>query len=206
MNPDDGNVATTWDSLVAAKVNAAIATLSASLPVGSSLELTALGGLVLHMGGTDYVGMSALAPWLNFANFSITAATGPVYDAVGELLMAAVGDHYIAGDGRANENFGLTSLHHVFHENHNVQLVNLETHILESPDAVARNGFQLAVNDSLGGISTIKRVTTHCPIRAASLSLRLTRYPGTRTRCSRSPSSSTRWNTSMSRLTNMRGW
>lgn len=33
----------------------------------------------------------------------------------GDLLDA----HYIAGDGRVNENFGLTAVHHVFHQEHN---------------------------------------------------------------------------------------
>src|SRR5690606_1613038 len=32
-----------------------------------------------------------------------------------ELLDA----HFIAGDGRANENFGLTAIHHIFHSEHN---------------------------------------------------------------------------------------
>nr|WP_282563074.1 peroxidase family protein [Rhizobium sp. RCAM05973] len=60
--------------------------------------------------------------------------------------MQSVANHYIAGDGRANENFGLTALHHVFHENHNVQLVNLENAILGQADAAARHNFQIAVN------------------------------------------------------------
>ena len=37
----------------------------------------------------------------------------PVYD--NELLDA----HFIAGDGRVNENFALTAVHHVFHQEHN---------------------------------------------------------------------------------------
>ena len=37
----------------------------------------------------------------------------PVYD--NELLDA----HFIAGDGRANENIGLTAVHHIFHSEHN---------------------------------------------------------------------------------------
>ena len=32
-----------------------------------------------------------------------------------ELLDA----HYITGDGRGNENVGLTTIHHVFHSEHN---------------------------------------------------------------------------------------
>jgi len=43
---------------------------------------------------------------------------------VGEILLRSIGDHYVAGDGRVNENFGLTSVHHVWHENHNWQLDN----------------------------------------------------------------------------------
>ena len=35
-----------------------------------------------------------------------------------ELLDA----HYITGDGRGNENIGLTTVHHVFHSEHNRQI------------------------------------------------------------------------------------
>ncbi|MCK7481281.1 MAG: hypothetical protein M0C28_31895 [Candidatus Moduliflexus flocculans] len=42
-----------------------------------------------------------------------TSATPATYD--NELLDA----HYIAGDGRVNENIGLTTVHHVFHSEHN---------------------------------------------------------------------------------------
>ena len=44
---------------------------------------------------------------------------------VSEALLQSLGGHYVAGDGRANENFGLTSVHHVFHEEHNFQIDNL---------------------------------------------------------------------------------
>ena len=44
--------------------------------------------------------------------------------------MESVGDHYIAGDGRVNENIGLTTIHHVFHEEHNFQVRNIENAIL----------------------------------------------------------------------------
>ncbi|MDX2307114.1 MAG: peroxidase family protein [Hyphomicrobium sp.] len=81
-------------------------------------------------------GASALYFWVNFADFSVktTMAMGPtivpvdplVREAVGELLLASVGDHYIAGDGRVNENIGLTAVHHVFHEEHNFQVENIQ--------------------------------------------------------------------------------
>ena len=81
-----------------------------------------------------------MAPWVDFATnniagnlFGVNALpplTNAQHAAAGELLLESIGDHYVAGDGRANENFGLTTVHHVFHEDHNVQLVNLEATIL----------------------------------------------------------------------------
>ena len=53
---------------------------------------------------------------------------GPGYDAA--LLNA----HYVTGDGRANENFMLTAVHHVFHEEHNFQLENIKAGILATAD------------------------------------------------------------------------
>jgi hypothetical protein len=74
----------------------------------------------------------------------ITAAQ---HAAIGEVLLESIGDHYIAGDGRANENFGLTALHHVFHEDHNVQLVNLENSILAQDSATDRQAWQTATTN-----------------------------------------------------------
>ncbi|WP_238248509.1 peroxidase family protein [Methylobacterium persicinum] len=89
------------------------------------------------------VGVGALAPFLNFSDFTIQAnlfgdpgqaAIGDpstaLHAAIGELMMESVGDHYIAGDGRANENMGLTAVHHVFHEEHEYQVQNIETYML----------------------------------------------------------------------------
>ena len=99
------------------------------------------------------------ASFINFANFTIkdvvngVAVTDAQYAAVSEALMESVGKHYVAGDGRANENFGLTALHHVWHENHNVQLVNLENNILAQADLAERHDFQLAVIDAKIGLA-----------------------------------------------------
>ncbi|BAN49815.1 peroxidase family protein [Metapseudomonas resinovorans] len=84
------------------------------------------------------------------ANFSILAAPGSAdYAVANELLLESVGDHYIAGDGRANENFGLTAIHHVFHEDHNVQLINLQREILQA-DVGVRHNWQVGVDNGAG--------------------------------------------------------
>lgn len=51
-----------------------------------------------------------------------------VYD--NELLDA----HFVAGDGRANENIGLTAVHHVFHSEHNRLAEHTKATVLESKD------------------------------------------------------------------------
>ena len=61
----------------------------------------------------------------NSPTLVLGAKAGADLALVGEATLQALGNHYIAGDGRANENFGLTSVHHVFHEEHNFQIDNL---------------------------------------------------------------------------------
>ena len=56
------------------------------------------------------------------------AAGTPGYD--NELLDA----HFIAGDGRANENIGLTAVHHVFHSEHNRLVEHTKEQILATGD------------------------------------------------------------------------
>ena len=51
----------------------------------------------------------------------------PGYDNV------SLGKHFITGDGRGNENIGLTAVHHVFHSEHN-RLFGHITDILEAPE------------------------------------------------------------------------
>ncbi|SDH63493.1 peroxidase family protein [Pseudomonas panipatensis] len=89
---------------------------------------------------------------VDFSNFTIKAAPGTVeYRVANELLLESVGDHYIAGDGRVNENFGLTAIHHVFHEDHNVQLINLQAEILAQNNADIAHKWQVGVSDGNGG-------------------------------------------------------
>ncbi|GAA1765270.1 cell wall-binding repeat-containing protein [Agromyces humatus] len=39
----------------------------------------------------------------------------------------ALGEHFVAGDGRVNENIGLTAVHHVFHAEHNRMVDQIES-------------------------------------------------------------------------------
>lgn len=47
--------------------------------------------------------------------------------------------HFVAGDGRANENIGLTTVHHVFHSEHNRLVAEIDDMIttLETPENIA---------------------------------------------------------------------
>ncbi|MET4482822.1 peroxidase family protein [Bradyrhizobium sp. F1.13.3] len=160
----DAGEAAYGNAAQSAKVAAAIATIDAyaksTFGAGSSFGIDATTHkLTLTMEtlppgsppGTPHTldGASSLFPFVNFADFSITVPSGALHDAVGEILMASVGDHYVAGDGRVNENFGLTSIHHVFHEEHNYQIQNiidaLHTQDIVSGDTThaALHGYQV---------------------------------------------------------------
>lgn len=52
-----------------------------------------------------------------------------------ELLDA----HYVVGDGRGNENIGLTAVHHVFHSEHNNRVDQIKEEILKSGDVAFIN-------------------------------------------------------------------
>ncbi|MEH7876849.1 peroxidase family protein [Rhizobium laguerreae] len=57
-----------------------------------------------------------------------------IYD--NELLDA----HYIAGDGRANENIGLTAVHHVFHSEHNRLVEHTKEVVIADANAMLNDG------------------------------------------------------------------
>ncbi len=60
---------------------------------------------------------------------------GPGYDSA--LLDA----HFVAGDGRINENYMVTTVHNVFHEEHNYQVENIKTNILAENDVAFLNNW-----------------------------------------------------------------
>ena len=51
--------------------------------------------------------------------------------AAGEYDNELLDAHFIAGDGRANENFGLTAVHHVFHQEHNRLVDHTKARLLD---------------------------------------------------------------------------
>jgi hypothetical protein len=67
---------------------------------------------------SDYINLQSGQP----TTFGADPTNGAI---VNEILLRSIGDHYIAGDGRVNENFGLTAVHHVWHEDHNWQIDNI---------------------------------------------------------------------------------
>ena len=57
--------------------------------------------------------------------------------------------HYIVGDGRGNENIGLTAVHHVFHSEHNLRVDQIKDEILASNDVAFINEWLLAPVDAV---------------------------------------------------------
>ena len=98
-----------------------------------------LAGGVLQADGDDAVGYSG--------EFN-TRGQQTGYD--DELLDA----HYITGDGRGNENIGLTSIHHVFHSEHNSVVEQTKSVVLGSGDLAFINEWLLAPITSLADIDT----------------------------------------------------
>ncbi len=88
-------------------------------------------------------------------DFNLFIDTDTVTPGVQIDMQAALDAHIITGDGRANENIGLTSVHHVFHEEHNSLVVNIKTTLLKEAllanDLTVLNG---TVGDPSGGWTT----------------------------------------------------
>ncbi|MEY2759542.1 MAG: hypothetical protein RIR33_3320 [Pseudomonadota bacterium] len=77
---------------------------------------------------------------------AINPTTGQRLEYDDELL----DQHYITGDGRGNENIGLTAVHHVFHSEHNRQVEQQKLTILASGDEAFINEW-LAVDVDFTG-------------------------------------------------------
>lgn len=118
--------------------------------------LAALGIVADGDGNYALGGPNSLGTIINFASFEpmATNASDPLNALAQEVLLESVGDHYIAGDGRANENIALTTIHHVFHEEHNFQVQNIQEAIL------AQDARAVALGDTSHSIAHDWQVST----------------------------------------------
>lgn len=69
-----------------------------------------------------------------------------------ELLDA----HYITGDGRGNENIGLTAVHHVFHAEHNRLVEHIKRVVLETGDPAFIQEWLLPGANQADGIASLE--------------------------------------------------
>lgn len=63
----------------------------------------------------------------------------------------ALGEHFIAGDGRVNENIGLTAVHAVFHSEHNRMVEQIEALLAGAPGTELLQNDQTRANPALLG-------------------------------------------------------
>jgi Ca2+-binding RTX toxin-like protein len=82
----------------------------------------------------------------DIAGSSLTPAAPGTYD--DELLDA----HYATGDGRGNENIGLTAVHHVFHAEHNRLVDHIKHVVLSTGDASFVSEWLLPGSDLRDGV------------------------------------------------------
>ncbi|NYT45449.1 heme peroxidase [Alcaligenaceae bacterium] len=76
------------------------------------------------------------------------------YNGAGQQLAydnEALDAHYITGDGRGNENIGLSTIHHVFHSEHNRLVEHTKDIVLESNDLAFLNEWLLQPVTELPG-------------------------------------------------------
>lgn len=68
----------------------------------------------------------------DIANGAVPAPPDPATPELAGYDNVLLGEHFISGDGRGNENIGLTSVHHVFHSEHNRLAEDIEA-VLNDP-------------------------------------------------------------------------
>ncbi|MEN9410838.1 MAG: hypothetical protein RL216_2812, partial [Pseudomonadota bacterium] len=113
-------------------------------PVNNRMVVTTSGdpaGHAILPGADGSYSTTDLSAIINFASFQpMQANNTPVGALAAQLLFDSVSAHYIAGDGRVNENFGLTAVHHVFHSEHNYQVQNLLQALAKQDAALFASG------------------------------------------------------------------
>ncbi|MBR0551004.1 peroxidase family protein [Stakelama marina] len=128
---------------MAARTGVDLATLEAHDPFARDAS-----GMVLHTNQAILIDINTAAdpsfhsdidPGTNAERVYI-AADGNSYDYDVDLLNR----HYVSGDGRVNENIGLTSVHHVFHEEHNIEVLAIENGVLQEAANMLAGGATMA--------------------------------------------------------------
>ena len=113
--------------------------------IGGSPVETNTGAGAVPTGSADRSGHPFLADIAHFAVPSGTPDANATADpntppAAGTYDDELLDEHFIAGDGRVNENIGLTAVHHVFHAEHNRMVGEIQTRVIQ----YARAGNDLA--------------------------------------------------------------
>ncbi len=106
-----------------------------------------------------------------------------------ELLDA----HFVAGDGRANENIGLTAAHHVFHSEHNRLVEHTKVTVLQTKDLTLINEWlQVALTQA-----QVDALPTTLPTNPAALATFLDGFTGDGERLFQAAESAPRCSTSI---------
>jgi len=120
-----GQVYYVKDSLISANTIALRLELDGTTTVLTGADLDAVKGNLLLQG----IGHAFLDDMAHGVMSTMNLVTGDLTDPT--LLNA----HFVAGDGRANENIGLTSIHDVFHSEHNRVLGDIKALVLGGTDS-----------------------------------------------------------------------
>jgi Ca2+-binding RTX toxin-like protein len=123
-HPVTGQVYYVQDSFVSA--NSVALRLNADGTTSEVTDSSVISKLILQT-----VGHAFLDDMAHGILRTLNSATGDLADPDAQLLL---GKHFIGGDGRANENIGLTAIHDIFHSEHNTVLEQLTSRMTFNVD------------------------------------------------------------------------
>ncbi|MGE7470323.1 peroxidase family protein [Bosea sp. NPDC003192] len=132
----DGAFGTSDDILVEGNLGAPVDPSQVTIPPGHG----ALSGTVVNAIRTGHAFIDDIAHTAATVNSRGQALTADADDVVGLAAGTLVYDdelldaHYVTGDGRGNENIGLSAVHHVFHSEHNHTVDQVKAKVLASGD------------------------------------------------------------------------
>lgn len=113
---------------------------------------------IAHGATPLFDGAGNLVPRQFDDNGEVIVPPFPVFDASGRPVTGTdltgydaenLGEHFIAGDGRVNENIGLTAVHAIFHSEHNRMVGQIEDLLNGAPGTELLRNDQTAANPAL---------------------------------------------------------